>query len=281
MVSDQDRDDRAGDWGSDWGSDKDRFIAGADAQRLDSLDGEARVGPLARQFMALTRSLIDASTVGDVLHQVVHAATELFPAADVVSITVRSPDGRFHTPEETDRLAVELDELQYRFEEGPCVSAADPDGPAFAVSEDLRTEHRWPRWSAAAAELGVATVFSTSLIPAPKPPQLSGALNLYSFRSRGLASIDRDEVLLLATHASLALARTDAVTKAELQKVQLEQAIDSRDVIGQAKGVIMARRGVAADEAFDILRRTSQQLNVKLVELARTLTDRHGELDAP
>ncbi|WP_232668470.1 GAF and ANTAR domain-containing protein [Pseudonocardia sp. TRM90224] len=253
----------------EWEQDKDSFVAAAP------------VGPLAQQFVQLTRSLIDATTVGEVFQQVVRAATELFPAADVVSITTRSPDGRFHTPEETDQLAIELDELQYRFEQGPCVEAADPDGPAFVTSEDLRVERRWPRWSAAATELGVAAVFSTSLIPAPTPPQLSGAFNLYSFRPGGLDEIDRDEVLLLATHASLALARTDAVTKADLQKAQLEQAIESRDVIGQAKGVIMTRRGVAADEAFDILRRTSQQLNVKLVELAKTLTERHAELDIP
>jgi AmiR/NasT family two-component response regulator len=67
------------------------------------------------------------------------------------------------------------------------------------------------------------------------------------------------------------------VTSADLREAQLRRAIDSRDVIGQAKGVIMARRGVPADEAFEILRRTSQELNVKLVELAKSLT----EQDAP
>ncbi|WP_146073598.1 ANTAR domain-containing protein, partial [Amycolatopsis sp. CA-126428] len=59
------------------------------------------------------------------------------------------------------------------------------------------------------------------------------------------------------------------------------KAIDSRDVIGQAKGIIMARRGVSADAAFDILRRTSQDLNVKLADLARTLAGRHTEIDLP
>ncbi|MEJ3654035.1 ANTAR domain-containing protein [Actinomycetes bacterium KLBMP 9759] len=62
---------------------------------------------------------------------------------------------------------------------------------------------------------------------------------------------------LLATHAYLALAYTDATLRVQRQEVQLRRAIDSRDVIGQAKGIIMARRDVSADEAFDILRRTS------------------------
>jgi AmiR/NasT family two-component response regulator len=61
----------------------------------------------------------------------------------------------------------------------------------------------------------------------------------------------------------------------------LRRAIDSRDVIGQAKGILMQRRGIGADEAFVLLRRTSQQLNVKLAELARTLATRHTELDLP
>ncbi|WP_239154848.1 ANTAR domain-containing response regulator [Amycolatopsis sp. FDAARGOS 1241] len=119
--------------------------------------------------------------------------------------------------------------------------------------------------------------------PDPRPPQgpSVGALNVYSRTTNGLDKADRDALLLLATHASLALATTDAVTRAELEVAHLRKAIASRDVIGQAKGIIMARRGVSADEAFDLLRHTSQDLNIKLAELARTLTDRHTELDLP
>ncbi len=84
---------------------------------------------------------------------------------------------------------------------------------------------------------------------------------------------------LLATHPSLALAATEAETRAELQATHLRKAIDSRDVIGQ--GLIMARQGVSADEAFDVLRRTSQDLNVRLADLARTLADRHNEIYLP
>jgi AmiR/NasT family two-component response regulator len=102
---------------------------------------------------------------------------------------------------------------------------------------------------------------------------------VYARTANGLDGADRDVLLLLATHASLALAATDAVTEGELQAANLRRAIDSRDVIGQAKGIIMARRGVSADEAFEVLRRTSQNLNVKLAELATTLASRHTEID--
>jgi AmiR/NasT family two-component response regulator len=106
-------------------------------------------------------------------------------------------------------------------------------------------------------------------------------LNFYSWQGRAFDDTDRDVAVLLATHASLALAGTYAVTTAELREEQLQKAIDSRDVIGQAKGILMARRGITSDEAFDILRKTSQELNVKLVDLAQTLTTRHRDLDTP
>jgi AmiR/NasT family two-component response regulator len=96
-----------------------------------------------------------------------------------------------------------------------------------------------------------------------------------------LTEADHTTALLLATHASLALAHTHALTMHELKIVNLQRAVDSRDVIGQAKGILMARRGINADDAFELLRRTSQELNTKLVEIARTLTIRHGELDIP
>ena len=82
-----------------------------------------------------------------------------------------------------------------------------------------------------------------------------------------------------ATHDSLALARTNAVTRGELQAAQLREALDSRDAIGQAKGILMARRGISAEEAFEVLRRTSQDVNVKLRDLADTVTARRAEID--
>lgn len=108
------------------------------------------------------------------------------------------------------------------------------------------------------------------------------SVNIYS-RDRGELGdeIVRDQALLLATHASLAVANTEAVRLTDLRETQLRRAIETRDVIGQAKGILMQRRGINADEAFGLLRRASQDLNVKLAELAQTLASRHTELDVP
>jgi GAF domain-containing protein len=242
---------------------------------------DSRPGPLAEQFAQLTESLLTAPTVEDVLERVLEATVLMVPTAELASFTLIDNDGGFHTPAETGEVAIELDRLQYRFREGPCVEAAEPAGPAVAIAPDLTDEPRWPQWAPAASQLGVRAVVSTALIPGPPTGRSIGALNVYSRSRNGLDAADRDVLLLLATHASLAIAATDAVTRSQLQAAHLRKAIDSRDVIGQAKGIIMARRGVSADEAFDVLRRTSQDLNIKLAELARTLASRHGEIDLP
>ncbi|HTF55407.1 MAG TPA: GAF and ANTAR domain-containing protein [Pseudonocardia sp.] len=268
-----------------WKLDKDLFTADANQAaregRSPSPDHGARLGPLAQQFATLTYSLLDADTVGEVLRQVIEATTGLVAGADVVSVTLREPDGTFHTPLETDAVAAKLDQIQYELDEGPCLDAARKSGPAVAISPVLASEPRWPRFGPAAAAHGMGAVIATALRPSAQPPQLSGALNIYSSRPHGLTELDQHIALLLATHASLALAHTRAVELGELQATHLRKAIDSRDVIGQAKGILMARRGIAADQAFDILRRISQDINIKLADLAETLATRHTELDLP
>ncbi|SDD76537.1 GAF domain-containing protein [Actinokineospora iranica] len=248
----------------------------ADRAYFVSGDGQALLGPLAVQFAALTRALLDSTTIVGVLRRVVEVAFEIIPAADLVSVTLRDPDGRFHTPVETDAIAGELDRLQYRFDEGPCVEAAKHPGPASAVSDDLAADPQWPKWAPAAAAHGFCSVLATALLPDSRPPAVTGALNFYSREPAAFTPADRDTALLLATHASLALAVTQAVDVAALQAAHLRRAIDSRDVIGQAKGILMQRRGISADEAYDVLRTTSQQLNVKLADLAAKVTQRFG-----
>ncbi|OXM53732.1 hypothetical protein CFP71_21205 [Amycolatopsis thailandensis] len=241
--------------------------------------GDASAGPLSEQFVELTRLLLAASTPAQVLEQVIDAAYRVVPGADLVSVTLRAPDGTFHTPVSTGEVALELDEVQYRAGTGPCVDAADSGSPGYIRSEDLTAEKRWPDFSEAAVRHGYHSILSTVLVPDAKPPRLPGALNIYSHRTGALDSLAQDTALLLATHGSLALAGTGAVNRAELEVNHLRRAVESRDVIGQAKGILMQRRGLTADEAFDLLRRTSQDLNVKLAEVARTLATRHTELD--
>ncbi|NKE60370.1 GAF and ANTAR domain-containing protein [Lentzea sp. PSKA42] len=253
-----------------WTADREAFRGG-----LELSDS----GPLAEQFARLTKALLNAPTVADVLDQVVTAAHRVVPGADLVSITLRTADGIFHTPVTTSEVAIELDRIQYETGEGPCVEAARNPGPAQVRSDDMGIEPAWPRFGPEAARRDVHSVLSVALMPDARPPRYSGALNIYSRRRGALAPDAHEPALLLATHASLALAGTASVTRADLTAAQLRRAIESRDVIGQAKGILMARRGISADDAFDELRRASQNLNIKLTDVARILTARPTDLD--
>ncbi|HWC79623.1 MAG TPA: GAF and ANTAR domain-containing protein [Pseudonocardiaceae bacterium] len=241
--------------------------------------GAAIAGPLLDQFESLTRTLLGTTTVAGALQQIVDAAALVVTGAELVSVTVLAPNGAFYTPVENDPVAIQLDQVQYSSGRGPCLDAARPEGPGYVRSDNLATETRWPQFAAAASEQGYGAILSTALLPAAGAGSLSGALNIYSSRPHGLTRADRHAALLLATHGSLALAHAHSAELSDLRQTQLTRAIDTRDVIGQAKGILMNRQGITADEAFDLLRRTSQDLNVKLVVLARALTSRHAELD--
>jgi hypothetical protein len=268
----------------EWETDRERFVgAKGSSESIDvagDLDGLDDAGPLAREFALLTRSLLSASSVGEVLTQVVANAKRIIPAVHLASVTLRQSDGSFHTPVETDPIAVELDQAQYRSGRGPCVESARADGPAMAIADDLSTDGRWPEFASASVRAGFGSILATSLMPDRTGANLPGALNLYSRGRTAFTPSDIDRALLLATHASLALATTVAVSAADLERSQLKSAVASRDVIGQAKGILMARRGLTADAAFDVLRRTSQDINIKLVDLATTVTRQPDALDS-
>ncbi len=234
---------------------------------------------LSGQFEMLTRALLGTRTIGGALQHVVDATMVAIPAAAVVSVTLRAPDGTVFTPVQTGDAAADLDRVQYRTGQGPCLDAADPRGPAYAASHDLADEARWRDFAAAAAAAGYRAVHSAEVLPGAGPGRSTGALNIYFRDPLALGDTDRHTALLLATHAALALAHARSAELADLNDVTLHRAIDTRDVIGQAKGILMHRQGITADAAFAVLRRTSQNLNVKLVELARTLVARHSTLD--
>ncbi|MBB4689122.1 GAF and ANTAR domain-containing protein [Amycolatopsis jiangsuensis] len=244
----------------------------------EELTGNTRAS--VEPFETLTRLLVETKTVAEALQLVVDAAGHVVPNAALVSVTLCTPGGEFYTPVRTDAVAVALDEVQYRSGSGPCLDAARTDGPGYVDSTDLAVENRWPQFAVAAVQHGYGSILSTELVPSGEAGRLSGALNLYSRSPGGFTEGERYTALLLSTHASLALAHARGVEIAELERAQLQHAISTRDLIGQAKGILMQRQGISADEAFATLQRTSQDLNVKLVDLARTVTERHSELES-
>jgi hypothetical protein len=231
----------------------------------------------AARFPSLAARLFSADTAADVLDTVLDAAASLVREADFVSVTLRKNETEFETPVATDELASRLDDLQYRHQEGPCVEATRACGDGVAAEPDLRVSPRCPRFGPAAAALGVCSVLSFGLLPTAPAPRI-GALTFYARRPWILYPVDPDVGMLLATHAGAALVAARASEAAELRAANLKRALLTRDVIGQAKGMLMARRGISADEAFDVLRTASQRLNVKLALIAEAVAARRLEL---
>lgn len=242
--------------------------------------GEVDSG-LAGAFVELADALLDVPREAGVLgvvERVIEAARRIVPGADVVSVVLRGPDGQLDTVAASHTAGQEADALQDEVGEGPSHAAMHRDGVGACLHRVQDPDAPWTVFGARAAEeLGLHAVLSTGMFPGGEPPRF-GALNFWSRSVEGLDDADRDLALVLAAHAATAVSAVQARTAAELRETQLMEALESRDVIGQAKGVLMERRGLSSQEAFDVLRRTSQDLNVKLREVAVTLVSRRDEL---
>ncbi|MDF2824880.1 MAG: hypothetical protein K0R68_2288 [Mycobacterium sp.] len=201
-----------------------------------------------------------------ILATVTAHAVELIDAVDIADVLVID-EHHHRSLAPTDDLAARLDTVQVDLNEGPCLDAAVHD--TTVLSTDLYSETRWPKFAAAAVQAGVHSMMSFQLYCSPKVlPDVSGraALNLFS-RSRAEFSLE-DQALgaMLATHAATALIAAD-------RQAQFESALASRDLIGQAKGILMERYKVDAVRAFGMMTRISQDTNTKLRDIAQQIVD--------
>jgi GAF domain-containing protein len=220
---------------------------------------------LAARMAELARAAAAPCTVNDVLSDVTATAKELIPAVDTAGVLLIGKGGRFESLAGTSDLPHKLDELQMTFNEGPCVEAALDE--LIVRTEDFRSETRWPRYSAASAELGVLSGLSLKLYTADRT---AGALNLFAFKPNAFDGEDETVGVILAAHAAAAIL-------ASRQGEQLESALTTRDRIGQAKGIIMERYGVDDVRAFEMLRRLSQDSNTRLADVAQRVIDTRGD----
>ncbi|MEE3852247.1 GAF and ANTAR domain-containing protein [Gordonia sp. LSe1-13] len=195
-----------------------------------------------------------------ILRRISKAAVASVPGSEYASVTLVT-GGQIETPVVVGDLAGKSDALQREFSEGPCVRSAVDD--TTIIIDDMRHESRWPRYAAAATELGIASMACFCLYIDGHD---FGALNLLSTTTH---AFDPDALAvgqLFAAHCASAFS-------AVREKDQLLTALSSRDIIGQAKGMIMERYRVDADEAFRLLARLSQESNTKLATVARQIIE--------
>ena len=221
----------------------------------------------------LSRLLLAEEPLDATLGRVAGLACRALDACDVASVTMIN-DGRPSTPVPTDPLAKELDTVQYRSDHGPCLEAYSVRGVVRGTIP--ASGERWPEFTDAAEKAGVRSVLAVPLVVNNRPV---GALNLYSLKAPTFDEDDEETAVLFSEQAAVACANAEIYWRTHSLTEHLREALESRDVIGQAKGILMARRGCTPDAAFEALRQASQHRNVKLREIAEQVVYL-GDLEA-
>jgi GAF domain-containing protein len=217
---------------------------------------------LATSLSEVARELQEKRSPEQTLAAVVRASVDLIPGVDEASISVVIGRERVSSEAASSELPERVDALQAETGEGPCLDAVYEQQTVRVP--DMRAETRWPQFARRAYEAGALGMLSFQLYV---EGDNLGALNLYSRRAGAFTDESEHVGLLLAAHAAVAYAgaRTEE---------QLGHAIDHRDLIGQAKGILMERFNVDANAAFGILVKFSQQSDMKLFEIANRLVQR-------
>jgi GAF domain-containing protein len=216
-------------------------------------------GEFNRQLAAAVRAMQEQSDTEGTLDRAVIAATEIVEGCDLAGISIvhhKSIDTVSASHESLKRI----DELQYSLGQGPCLDALRDHETVH--SPDLSNDERWPEWGPQVAqEIGAGSNLSYRLFTNGAS---LGALNLYSRKTRAFSTDDVYNGLALAAHVAVALAASE-------KEEHLQRAVTNRTVIGQAEGILMERFGIEAEPAFQVLRRVSQDRNVKLHLVAEEL----------
>jgi GAF domain-containing protein len=219
---------------------------------------------LALRMAELARATAMPRSVIDILGDVTSAATELIPGVDVAGVLLVGKGGTFETLAPTSDVLFDIDQLQMKHVEGPCVQAALDE--TVVRTDDFREDRQWPKYSPEVVKLGIRSGLSFKLYTADRT---AGALNLFGYEPDVWDGESETVGMVLAAHAAAAII-------ASREGDQLQSALTTRDRIGQAKGIIMERFNVDDVHAFGMLRQLSQDSNVKLIDVAQQVIDTRG-----
>jgi GAF domain-containing protein len=226
--------------------------------------------PLADELAALTVRIADLllthETVDAAVSALAQALKEAIPGTLGAGVSLMDARGRRTSTASTDPAIVQADQFQYDLRQGPCLTAWVQQ--ATITVGDTRTDHRWPAWSRAIADLPLRSVIST---PLSTPDGAIGALKVYSPVPDGLDSRAVRLLELLARPAALMLANTQARDAAQRLSDGLIGALGARDAIGTASGIVMERQHINRDQALAILISASRRRNEALHQLARDI----------
>lgn len=217
-------------------------------------------GDLATVMAEAAQALHSQETMDEVLDRLVRAACTAIPGVEFAGVSIAHRDS-VQTMAATDPLVEEVDRVQYELREGPCLEAMSRH--TTLVVNDMRHESRWPRFTARALELGVLSQMGIEVF---RDGSKVCGLNLYAGKSEAFDETTLHAATLFAVHAALALDKTITVTN-------LNEALQTRQTIGQAIGIVMCRYTVDEHVAFKYLARVSQNSNLKLRDVAQGMVD--------
>jgi ANTAR domain len=220
-------------------------------------------------FAALAEIIYQGSDANEMYAAICVAATLTVRGCDHASLLVRDND-RYITVGASDRLAQQIDELERRAGDGPCIDAIEEETPQ--IDPDLTTPSLWPQLAAVlVAETPVRGAMGFRLLVDKRK---GAALNLFSDTAKLFDAESAGRAAVLAAFASVAI---NAVSKGE-DAASLRRGLLSNREIGKAVGMLMLLHQMTEDDAFDLLRRHSQGLNIKLADVARAVIETRGQL---
>jgi len=201
--------------------------------------------PLSASLASLSRFFVSDSTMQETLDRVADLCRQAIPAAAIVGLTMMI-EGRPRTAVFTDPTSPEIDQAQYDTGEGPCLDAYRNN--VVNRIPDVLADGPWPAFRAAAADHGIRSTLS---MPLTVHRGMLGALNLYSLIPAGFTSDDEETASQFAAHAAVVLANANAYWDARQLGERLDQAMQARAIIEQAKGILMVSDRCSADDAFN------------------------------
>ena len=231
-----------------------------------------------RAWTRLEPSLRESTSIDSYLQAAADLTTEVIEVDGSYSLSI-SLYGKPVTVGSSDRSAWEADQVEFDTEDGPCVEALRTGAVSGPI--DLATEQRWPAWTAVATLLGFS---SAAGIPGEVSPGERIALNLYSPAPQAFDGEALHRATLFAEEVTRTLPAAVRLFEADERATHLEQALASRSTIDQAIGVLMSQNRCTPDVAFGILRRASQNRNIKLRDVAAAIIERytgHPASEAP
>jgi len=236
----------------------------------DEPDRERTKSELVAASADAARGLLERRGKEGVEHTlglIVRGAMAAVPDVAAAGVCLVERDGSVRAYVPTSPAVDELDGLQNELGEGPCLDAIGTE--ALVEVDDFGIDQRWPRVAAAARERSIGSLLSFPLVAEHGS---AGALNLYAAKPHAFGPDAHHLGGLVAAQAAVALGGAQRVAGVTF-------ALESRDVIGQAKGILMERFDMNATEAFALLVSSSQDTNIKLVEVARWLADERGSTE--